>query len=55
MFDWQSMNGATRVGIMVAVVVFILLIIIGIRSEWKFKCFQRVPLSGQTWEQAVKT
>lgn len=55
MMAWDNLSQNTKIGIVVAVLVVIMLLIIGVRSEWKFKCFQRIPQRTQTWDDAVKT
>ncbi len=52
--DKWSPGALLGIGALIGMVIVVLVFVIwrGIRSEWKFKCYQRLPMTGQSWDNA---
>lgn len=48
---WATMSPYVKMGIFVGVFVLLFLLIVGFRSGWHFRCYQRIPNTGlgQKW------
>ena len=48
---WAAMKPEMKIGIIVGIIVVVILLFIGFKSQWKFKCYQALPASGQSWDK----
>lgn len=46
---WATMTPMAKMGILFGLFVAVLLIALGFYTKWHFKCYQRLPATGQDW------
>lgn len=46
---WASLSPTQKMGIVIAIIVVILILVWGWMTDWHWRCWQRLPATGQTW------
>jgi len=46
---WATLPIGAKIGIIMAIFIVVMILMVGYFTEWKFKCFQRLPHTGQSW------
>lgn len=46
---WATLSPTVKIGIVLSAFVVIIIILVGAFTQWKFRCYQRLPATGQNW------